>query len=77
MAGRLIEHYRMQWVPEEGVWFALTYLSADRIDGHGRTLILGPDVLAGQLRYRDELQREYPSFGAQIARLTRAAHAHR
>jgi hypothetical protein len=27
--------------------------------------------------YRDELQREYPAFSADIARFTRAAYAHR
>ena len=33
MAGRLIDHFQMQRVPAEGVWFALSYASEDRIDG--------------------------------------------
>lgn len=33
MAGRLIDHFHMQRVPDEGVWFALSYASEDRIDG--------------------------------------------
>jgi hypothetical protein len=90
MAGKLIEHYRMQLVPEEGVWFALSYLSADRIGGAalperyaGRAHAAGNAIVAlatpqdFAIGYRDELQRQYPGFAADIARLTRAAHAHR
>jgi predicted cupin superfamily sugar epimerase/mannose-6-phosphate isomerase-like protein (cupin superfamily) len=33
MAGRLIDHYHMQKVPQEGCWFSLTYSSADALDG--------------------------------------------
>jgi predicted cupin superfamily sugar epimerase/mannose-6-phosphate isomerase-like protein (cupin superfamily) len=106
MAGRLIEHYHMHPVPQEGCWFSVTYTGDDVIDGaalpgryagrphgagsaivaletardfsamhrlktdevwhfyggaplemlllypdgHGRILVLGSDVLAGQLR---------------------------
>jgi predicted cupin superfamily sugar epimerase len=32
-AGRLIEHYQMQRVPQEGAWYSLTYSSDDRIEG--------------------------------------------
>ncbi len=32
-ADKLIRHYGMQTVPKEGVWFTVTYESADRIDG--------------------------------------------
>jgi predicted cupin superfamily sugar epimerase len=33
MAGKLIAHYHMQPVPQEGVWFSLTYSSEDQVDG--------------------------------------------
>jgi predicted cupin superfamily sugar epimerase/mannose-6-phosphate isomerase-like protein (cupin superfamily) len=33
MAGRLIEHYKMQLIPEEGAWFSVTYTSGDSLDG--------------------------------------------
>ena len=33
MAGRLIAHYKMQRIPQEGPWFSLTYESTDRLDG--------------------------------------------
>jgi predicted cupin superfamily sugar epimerase len=33
MAGRLIEHYKMQLIPEEGAWFSVTYTSTDSLDG--------------------------------------------
>jgi predicted cupin superfamily sugar epimerase/mannose-6-phosphate isomerase-like protein (cupin superfamily) len=33
MAGKLIGHYRMQKVPQEGCWFSLTYASTDALDG--------------------------------------------
>jgi predicted cupin superfamily sugar epimerase/mannose-6-phosphate isomerase-like protein (cupin superfamily) len=83
-------------------------------DGHGETVVIGPDVLAGQhpqflvprgvwqgsrplgpyalfgttltpgfeysdytQGYREELQRAYPAFAAQIARLTRPDFVHR
>ena len=171
-AEELIAHYAMKQVPQEGIWFALTYLSEDRLegaalpprfggaahasgnaivavatlrdfsalhrlrsdevwhfyagsplemlllypDGHGRRLTLGPDVLAGELPqvavphgvwqgaaprgaspgayslfgtqlspgfdyadfepgYRDELQRRYPAFAGDIAKLTRGEFA--
>ena len=32
-AGKLIEHYHMQRVPQEGPWFSLTYVSEDSLDG--------------------------------------------
>ena len=32
-AGRLIRHFGMQRVPAEGVWFSVSYVSEDRIDG--------------------------------------------
>jgi uncharacterized protein len=35
MAGKLIEHYHMQRVPQEGPWFSLTYTSEDSLDGAG------------------------------------------
>ncbi len=35
MAGKLIEHYHMQRVPQEGPWFSLTYVSDDALDGAG------------------------------------------
>jgi uncharacterized protein len=33
MAGRLIAHYKMKRIPQEGPWFSLTYESADMLDG--------------------------------------------
>lgn len=33
MAGRLIAHFNMQRIPQEGAWFAVTYTSADELDG--------------------------------------------
>jgi predicted cupin superfamily sugar epimerase len=33
MAGKLIQHYHMQRVPQEGPWFSLTYSSEDSLDG--------------------------------------------
>jgi hypothetical protein len=33
MAGRLVRHYHMQRVAQEGCWFALSYASDDKIDG--------------------------------------------
>jgi hypothetical protein len=33
MAGKLIEHYHMQKVPQEGCWFSLSYSSDDRLEG--------------------------------------------
>ncbi len=33
MAGRLIAHFKMQRIPEEGAWFAVSYSSDDRLDG--------------------------------------------
>lgn len=33
MAGQLIEHYHMQRVPQEGVWFSVSYVSDDGIEG--------------------------------------------
>lgn len=172
VAKRLIERLKMERIPQEGPWFALTYVSADSLDGktlppryrggdrragtaiyaletvedfsalhrlqtdeiwhfyggdplemlllypdgHGEIVILGADVLAGQhpqfvaprgvwqgsrplgkgpdaysffgdtlapgfdygdfeIGYRDELQKQYPQFAAQIERLTRAEFA--
>lgn len=31
MAGRLVAHHRMALIPDEGAWFALNYVSPDRI----------------------------------------------
>jgi predicted cupin superfamily sugar epimerase/mannose-6-phosphate isomerase-like protein (cupin superfamily) len=33
MAGRLIDHYHMQRVPAEGIWFSPSYTSEDQIEG--------------------------------------------
>ncbi len=33
MAGRLIAHYKMQRIPEEGAWFNVTYTSEDSLEG--------------------------------------------
>ena len=33
MAGRLIAHFKMQRIPEEGAWFAVTYTSGDELAG--------------------------------------------
>jgi predicted cupin superfamily sugar epimerase len=33
MAGKLIAHFHMQHVPQEGPWFSLTYVSDDGLDG--------------------------------------------
>ena len=171
-AGRLIAHYHMRPVPQEGPWFSLSYSSEDQIagaalppryagqpraagnaivaivtprefsamhrlqsdevwhfyggsplemlllypDGHGRKITLGSDVLAGQspqltvphgvwqgaaprastpgsysfignqlspgfdyadfeIGFRDALQRQYPNFAKELARLTRAEYA--
>ena len=35
MAGKLITHYHMQRIPQEGPWFTLTYQSDDSLDGSG------------------------------------------
>ena len=35
MAGKLIDHYHMQRISQEGPWFSLTYTSADSLDGDG------------------------------------------
>jgi predicted cupin superfamily sugar epimerase/mannose-6-phosphate isomerase-like protein (cupin superfamily) len=43
MAGRLVKHFHMQRIPEEGAWFAVTYASEDRLDG-----ALLPPRYAGQ-----------------------------
>jgi predicted cupin superfamily sugar epimerase/quercetin dioxygenase-like cupin family protein len=172
MAGRLISHYHMQQVPQEGCWFSLSYTSVDALegdslparyagrahsagsailaietprdfsalhrlqtdetwhfysgsaidmlllypDGHARKVTLGANVLGGELRqftvprgvwqgsaprdkrpaaysffadqlspgfdyadfeigYRDALQRQYPAFARDIARLTRTEFA--
>jgi len=32
-AGRLVEHFHMQRVAQEGPWFSLSYLSSERVDG--------------------------------------------
>jgi predicted cupin superfamily sugar epimerase/mannose-6-phosphate isomerase-like protein (cupin superfamily) len=33
MAGRLITHFQMQRIPQEGAWFSVTYTSEDLFDG--------------------------------------------
>jgi predicted cupin superfamily sugar epimerase/quercetin dioxygenase-like cupin family protein len=33
VAGRLIAHYQMKRIPQEGPWFSLTYASTDLLDG--------------------------------------------
>jgi predicted cupin superfamily sugar epimerase/mannose-6-phosphate isomerase-like protein (cupin superfamily) len=33
MAGRLIAHFKMQRIPDEGAWFSVTYTSEDQFDG--------------------------------------------
>jgi uncharacterized protein len=33
MAAKLIDHYHMQKIPQEGPWFSLSYTSADSLDG--------------------------------------------
>jgi len=33
MAGKLVDHYHMQKIPQEGPWFTLSYSSADSLDG--------------------------------------------
>jgi hypothetical protein len=33
MAGKLIDHYHMQKVPQEGCWFSLCYSTDDQLDG--------------------------------------------
>ena len=33
IAGRLIAHFKMQRIPQEGAWFAVTYTSGDELDG--------------------------------------------
>jgi predicted cupin superfamily sugar epimerase/mannose-6-phosphate isomerase-like protein (cupin superfamily) len=33
MAGKLIDHYHMQRIAQEGAWFSLSYTSEDRLDG--------------------------------------------
>jgi predicted cupin superfamily sugar epimerase/mannose-6-phosphate isomerase-like protein (cupin superfamily) len=172
VAGRLIAHFKMRRIPEEGAWYAVTYTSEDVLDGGllppryaghphaaggaivalvtaqdfsamhrlqtdevwhfysgaplrllllypdgtGGTVTLGPNVLGGELAqfpvpkgvwqgaaplaetagafsfvgtqmapafdpgdfeigYRDQLQRRYPAFAADIRRLTRAEFA--
>jgi predicted cupin superfamily sugar epimerase/quercetin dioxygenase-like cupin family protein len=32
-AGQLVRHHRMSLIPDEGAWFALTYVSPDRVPG--------------------------------------------
>jgi predicted cupin superfamily sugar epimerase/mannose-6-phosphate isomerase-like protein (cupin superfamily) len=51
-AGRLIAHYKMQRIPQEGPWFSLTYESADLLDGAdlperyaGRSHITGSAIM--------------------------------
>ncbi len=44
-AQRLIRHFEMQRVPQEGIWFSPTYVSEDRIDGAAL-----PPRYAGQAR---------------------------
>jgi predicted cupin superfamily sugar epimerase/mannose-6-phosphate isomerase-like protein (cupin superfamily) len=53
MAGKLIEHYHMQKVPQEGCWFSLSYSSDDALDGMslparyaGRTHQAGSAIVA-------------------------------
>ncbi len=43
LAGRLVAHFHMQRIPEEGAWFAVTYTSQDTLDG-----ALLPPRYAGQ-----------------------------
>ena len=33
MAKRLIEHFHMKQVPQEGVWFSVSYVSTDSLPG--------------------------------------------
>lgn len=44
-AQRLIQHYEMQRVPQEGIWFSPTYVSEDKIEGSAL-----PPRYAGQAR---------------------------
>jgi predicted cupin superfamily sugar epimerase/mannose-6-phosphate isomerase-like protein (cupin superfamily) len=53
MAGKLIEHFHMQRVPQEGCWFSLSYASDDSLDGDmlparyaGRTHAAGNAIIA-------------------------------
>jgi predicted cupin superfamily sugar epimerase len=56
VAQKLILHFKMQKIPAEGPWFALTYRSEDLLeaksllypDGRGEIVIVGPDVFSGQ-----------------------------
>jgi predicted cupin superfamily sugar epimerase/mannose-6-phosphate isomerase-like protein (cupin superfamily) len=65
MAGRLIEHYHMQLVPQEGVWFSITYSNEDQIDGtalphryFGRTHAAGSAIVAVETpRYFSAMHR--------------------
>ncbi len=33
-AGMLVQHFHMKLVPEEGVWFSVSYLASDQLDGN-------------------------------------------
>ena len=53
LAGKLIAHYHMQRIPQEGPWFTLTYQSDDALDGSalparyaGRTHAAGSAIIA-------------------------------
>lgn len=53
MAAKLIDHFHMQKVPQEGCWFSLTYTSTDALDGDalparyaGRTHSAGSAIVA-------------------------------
>ena len=56
IAGRLIAHYHMQRIPQEGAWYAVTYTSGDVLDGD-----LLPPRYAG---------RPHAAGGAIVALLT-------
>ena len=58
MAKQLIEHFHMQRVPQEGVWFSVSYVSIDTLPGASLpTRYHGKDHAAGSAIY-DVMTRE-------------------
>lgn len=57
MAKRLIEHFKMERIPQEGPWFSVVYVGTDRIEGsalparyHGKAHATGSVIYAVETR---------------------------
>jgi len=68
-AGRLIAHFHMRRIAQEGAWFSLSYAF------FGTQLAPAFDYADFEIGYRDELIHAYPAFARDIDRLTRGKFA--